>query len=245
MSLPEDRDPTPRRTAKLPALVVDPIHGVLPFDGALNPLTRSNTAHRVSMTFATPATDGKRKVYHFGSEAELAVALVALMSPDLHGIEVQLPPIEYSIEGKTKSRKHFFDLRVTFRDGFRRAIYVKNGSRLRTREIQDEIDAVFNWIPCGFADDAIAVNGDDFTRAYRDNLRRAWHLHQRPDPEADAYVEAVARNTSFWLLKDLIQKCDLAPAVAWQSAMRLITRGVLGANWHAVINVHSRVWLNV
>ena len=245
MSLPEGHDPTPRRTAKLPALVVDPIHGVLPFDGALNPLTRSNTAHRVSMAFATPATGGQRKVYHFASEAESAVALVALMSPGFHGIEVQLPAFQYRIPGQKKARNHFFDIRITFEDNFKRAIYVKNTSQLQTRKIQDEINAIFDWIPCDFADEAIAVNGDDFTRAYRDNLRRAWHLHQRPDPEADAYVEAVARNTSFWLLKDLIQKCDLAPSAAWQSAMRLITRGVLGANWHSVINVHSRVWLNV
>ena len=245
MSLPEGFDPTPIKTAKLPALVVRPIHGVLPFDGALNPLTRSNTARRVSMTFATPATCGLRKVYHFGSGGEAAVALVALMSPDLHGIEVQLPPFKYPVPGKKRLSQHHFDLRVTFRDGFRRAIYVKDGSNLRTRKIQDEINAVFNWIPCGFADDAIAVNGDDFTRAYIDNLHRAWYHYQRPNPEADDYVEAVARKSSFWLLRDLMANCDLASAISSQCAMRLIGRGVLGVNWHAAINVHSRVWLKV
>mgnify|MGYP003148324916 CR=1 FL=1 len=244
MSLPAGFDPTPPRTAKLPALVADPIHGVLPFDGALNPLTRSNTSHRVSMAFATPATRGQRKIYHFGSEGESSVALIALLSPEFHGLEVQLPPFEYRPQGGEKPRKHFFDLRVTFRDGFRRAIYVKNGKQLRTRKIQAEINSIFKWIPCEFADEAIVVNSDDFTRAYRDNLRRAWYLHQQPDPEADNHVEAIARNSSFWFLKDLVEKCDLPPAVVWRSAMRLITRGVLGANWHAVINIHSRVWLN-
>lgn len=244
MSLPADFDPTPLKTAKLPALEVDPIYGVLPFEGAINPLSRSNTAHRVSMAFATPATQGQRKVYHFASEAESAVALVALLSPDFYGLEVQLPAITYYLPGSKKSHDHFFDLRVTFRNGFRRAIYVKGGSQLRTKKIQDEFNAICEWTPQHFADQVIPVNGDDFTRAYRDNLRRALYFHQLKEPEADDHVEAVARNSSFWLLQDLIDKCDLEPVVSYRSAVRLIARGVIGANWHAVINVYSRVWLN-
>jgi hypothetical protein len=141
-------------------------------------------------------------------------------------------------------RKHYFDMRITFEDGFKRAIYVKNASQLKRRKIQDEINAICKWIPCDFADEALVVNGDDFTRAYRDNLHRAWHSHQRPDPAADNHVEDVARNASYWLLKDLIAQCNLPPAAAWQSAMRLIARGVIGVNWNAVIWIHSRAWLN-
>lgn len=44
-------------------------------------------------------------------------------------------------------------------------------------------------------------------------------------------------------MKDLVAQCDLAPAKAWQSAMRLIARRVLAADWYSVINVHSRIWL--
>lgn len=40
---------------KMQSLKVDPIPGVLPFDGSRNPLTRSDTASRVSMTIITPA----------------------------------------------------------------------------------------------------------------------------------------------------------------------------------------------
>jgi len=244
MSLPAGFDPTPVKTAKLPALVADLIHGVLPFDGALNPMSRSNTAHRVSMAFATPATKGQRKVYHFASEAESAVALVALMSPNFYGIEVQLPAFKYWLPRTTEGQKHCFDMRITFQDGFRRAIYVKNASQLKTRKIQDEINAIYEWIPPDFADEAFPVNGDDFTRAYRDNLRRAWYFHQRPDPAVDDHVEDIARSASYWLLKDLIAQCRVPRAAAWQSAMRLIARGVIGANWHAAICIHSRVWLN-
>ena len=63
MTIPIDWDPTPEGTKKLPALVVPPIPGVLPFEGAHNPLTRSNTARRVSMVIPTVSssvkTDGK------------------------------------------------------------------------------------------------------------------------------------------------------------------------------------------
>ncbi|MHA3976060.1 hypothetical protein ACW9UR_00115 [Halovulum sp. GXIMD14794] len=230
------------RTPKYPPMVVPPIHGVLPFDGARNPLGRSATSHKISETFVTPATNGRRKVYHFEGEAEYAVALEALLSPELHDLEVQLAPISY-LAPNGKRRTHCFDLRLTFSDGHRRAVFVRNGRSLAKRETQDEIEAIFRQIPPSFADDAIVVNADDYTQAYRDNLRRFWYLHGKSDPVADAHVEAVARNAAFWFLKDLVSKCDLSPAAAWQSAMRLISRRVLGANWHAVISDHSRVWI--
>jgi hypothetical protein len=65
---------------KLPALDVGPFHGVLPFEGARNPLTRSNTAKRISAAIATPRTGGVRQVYHFDGEAEFYVAVEALLS---------------------------------------------------------------------------------------------------------------------------------------------------------------------
>lgn len=226
------------------ALTVPHIHGVRPFAGHRNPLTRSNTARRVSFTAATPATAGRPELYHFESEAESAVALEVLINPSLYRLEVQLPPVMYKCRRTRELRPHHFDLRVTFRDGFRRAVFVRNGWSLSKPKTQDEIDDIFTAIPAEFADDAIVVNADDYSRAYRDNLRRIWHLSRTPDCEADAHVEAVAKHGNFWLLRDLIAQCDLAPARAWQSAMRLIGRGILVADWHAVITIHSRVGLN-
>lgn len=237
-------DPKKRKKRKETALEVAPIHGVLPYAGARNPLTRSNTARKVSFTAATPATAGVRQLYHFDSQAESAVALEALLDPELYGLEVQLPPILFPCRRAKKEREHYFDLRLTFRDGFRRAIYVRNGWSLGLQSTQDEIDDIFGSLTTDFADDAITVNADDYTRAFRDNLRRIWYLNRQADPAADAHVEDVARCTSYWLLQDLIAKCDLPPAQAWQSAMRLIGRRVLWADWHAVINVWSRVRLN-
>ena len=234
----------PKKKPKQPALIVAPIHGVLPYRGVRNPLIRSNTARKVSFAAATPATDGMPELYHFDSEAESVVGLEALLDPDLYGLEVQLPPIMYRCRRARKMVPHHFDLRLTFRDGYRRAVFVRNGWSLSRRQTQDEIEDIFRCIPMDFADDAVVVNADHYTRAYRDNLRRVWRLSSRPDPEADAHVEQIARTTGYWLLRDLIAQCGLPTAQAWQSAMRLIGRRVLWADWHAVINIHSRVRLN-
>lgn len=60
----------------------------------------------------------------------MAVGLEAHLSPELYHLEVQLPPIEY--RGRNgRLRKHSFDLRITFRDQFRRAVFVRNGTSLK------------------------------------------------------------------------------------------------------------------
>jgi hypothetical protein len=48
---------------------------------------------------------------------------------------------------------------------YRRAVYVKNGRGLRSQRVQDKIEALFANIPEEFADDAIVVNTDDYSRA--------------------------------------------------------------------------------
>jgi hypothetical protein len=244
MTMPMDWDPTPVKTKKRPALKVPAPFGVRPFKGARNPQTRSNSAHRVSFAIATPATSYVRQIYHFESEGEFSVALEAIIDPDLHALEVQLPTIRYPwAHNKRGYRDHNFDFRLTFNDGYRRAVYVKNGTGLKSRKTQAEIDAISSCVNEDFADDMIVVNADHYTRAYRDNLRRFWYLVQDDRPEDDAVVKAAALSTNYWLLSDLISQCSIPPADAWQASMRLIARGVLGANLYSVITHHSRIWL--
>ncbi|MTH60904.1 hypothetical protein [Paracoccus litorisediminis] len=239
----DDWDPTPVTYPKQPALALGPIPGVLPYDGFRNPLTRSNTAKRVSMALATPATKGQRKVYHFESEAEASTALDAMLSPDFYGLEVQLPPITYR-SPRGKWAQHHFDQRLTSRDGYRRAVFVRNGSSLARPDVQQEIDALFSAMPRDFADQAIVVNADDYTSAYKGNLRRIWDEFNTPNPEGEQHVIDMARKTNFWLAKELMAACDLARADVWQAVLRLIGRKVIGADWHAVINEHSHIWLS-
>jgi hypothetical protein len=226
------------------ALQVGPIRGVLPFAGHRNPLTRSNTARKVSMALPTAATNGVPRVYHFDSAAEAAVALDVLLDPEIYGLEVQLPAIPYFCSTSKKTRHHSFDLRLTFRDGFRRVVFVRNRQSLKKPKTQVEIDDIFRSIPPDFADDSVPVDGDDYTRDYRDNLFRLWHCVRKSDPVADAHVAEMAQRVPYWFLKDLIKQCDLYPARAWQAAMRLIARRVLYVDWYTIISVHSKVRLN-
>lgn len=230
-------------TGKQPALKVPNIFGVLPYSGHRNPLTRSTVARRVSTTFATRSTNWVPKVYHFESLAEHATALDILLDPTVFGIEVQLPPIFYPWPGRMKPRVHHFDMRITFEDGFKRAVFVRNGHSLTKPKTKAEIDAIFNAIPKDFADDAIVVNGDQYTRPYRDNLFRAYDACQRSDPEADEMVKESALRTKYWLLKELIQNSGLQRPRAFDAVLRLIGRGHLAVDWYSVISIHSRVRL--
>lgn len=235
----------PHRLEKQLALELPAIYGVSPYDGARNPLSRSNTAHRICAPLVTPATKDIPKAYYFDGEAEWAVALETLLDPDLYALDVQLPFFRFRwTEGaKVKFPKHFFDLRITLRNGFRLAIYVKNGSRLGRRETQDEIAAIEEAMPKDLADDMIVVNGDDYTRPFRINLFQFWIVEGDRDDEADAHVEEKARSSSYWSAEDLVGQCNLPSNRAFPAIQRLIGRRVLGADWYSVISLQSRVWM--
>lgn len=242
MTYPLEWNTSIGKQKKQPALKVGPIRGVLPYDGHRNPLTRSASASRISMTVGTPATNGRPKVYHFDGQREMAVGIEALLSPALHALEVQLPPIFYT-KRNGKPGEHSFDLRITFKDGFRRAVYVRNGSSLKRQKTQDEIKVIFDATPKSFADDKIVVNGDHYTRAYRDNLLRIWEANKKADHEADAHVFERAKVVPYWLMRELQAQCDIALGRAFDAILRHIGKGVIKANWHAVISEYSRIWL--
>ncbi len=242
MSSPLDWDTSLGEQEKRPALQVGPIRGVLPYDGYRNPLTRSATTHRVSMTLATPATNGQRKLYHFDGQREMAVALEAVLSPELYHLEVQLPPLSF-IDVNGKERSHSFDLRITFKDGYRRAVFVRNGKSLQKPQTQAQISAISQAISEPFADDMVVVNGDQYTRCYRDNLLRIWNATMSPDEQLDRHVLERSQQTSFWLIADLITACDCSKNAVLSSIQRLIGKGLLHVNLHAVIGKNSRIWL--
>ncbi|WP_322889918.1 MULTISPECIES: hypothetical protein [unclassified Yoonia] len=230
-------------TGKQPALKIPEIFGVRPYSGHRNPLTRSQIARRVSTTFALRATSCIPEVYHFESLAEYATTLDVLLDPTVYGIEVQLPPVMYRCGTRTKLRAHHFDLRITFEDGLRRAVFVRNGSSLKKRKTQDEIDAIFDAIPEDFADEAVVVNGDQYTRQYRDNLFRVYEACQTTDIEADEAIEKAAFTKNYWFLKDLIQHTNLPSPRAFGAALRMMGRGGIAVDWYSVIWMHSRVTL--
>ena len=239
----EEWDPTPPKLPKQPALVIPAIHGVRAFSGARNPLTRSNTARRVSMTFTTPHLDGDRQVFVFESDLESVVALEALLAPNFYHIEVQLPPVEYLSPSTRRMRSHHYDHRITFRDGHRRAIFARNASSLARHETREEVRALVRATPPNFADDVVIVSSTDYSRARRDNLRRVWLSSQVEDAEAERHVLEAIECRRCHLVDDLVRQCDLARPRAMDAILRLVGRGMLEANWDQLINKLSKVWL--
>lgn len=239
----EEWDPTPPKLEKQPALEIPAIPGVRPFEGARNPLTRSSSARRVSMTFTTPQLGGQWQVFVFESKLESVVALEAMLSPDFYHIEVQLPPVEYFSPAEQRMKWHHFDHRITFRDGHRLAIFARNATSLARPRTCVEVDALFQATPTSFADATMVVSSADYGRARRDNLHRIWLASQEADVEADAHVLEVARHSRYRLMNDLVRHCDVSRPRAMDAVLRLIGRGMLEADWDQVISEICRVWL--
>jgi hypothetical protein len=234
-------DPTPPSLPKQPALAIDPILGVKPWSGARNPLTRSDYARRVSMTAVTPASAGERIVLLFESNAEYGAALETLLLPDFHNIEAQVQPIDY-LHPTGEWRQHYYDLLVTLRCGKRIAYYVKAGSRLRHRDVQEEYLAICEYTPHSLCDEIKVVSSARYTRDAISNLQMIWNLLQRPDPSLDRHVLDVAKSEVYWDIRGLLSYCNLStPAMGWQSVMRLIGKGLIEADIYNRISHYTRI----
>lgn len=241
MSLHRAWDPSPEKLPPQDALKLGDIHGVLPYAGSRNPLARSSASHKIITTFATPADGFKRRLYHFESSLEYSVALEAMLSGECHGLEIQLPAVRYPWRGKWKN--HYFDLRITRSDGQRIAVFVRNDASLARVSTQEEIEAIFSYIPAGFCDEAVVIGSSHYSRVQQENLRRIWEATQKPDADADAddVVLRAAQIGTFWDIEGLIDQCVIPRARAWRAVLRLIGERRLIADWHAMIDYPSRI----
>lgn len=229
--------------AKLPeqkAIELDPIYGVLPFDGVRNPGFRSATSHTVWMTYRTAANDWKEKVGVCESAAEAAVAREALMSPETLDVALQPLTVSYKLDGAPREYTH--DILITKHNGHRRLIFVRNGESLSKPQTWREIEAIFKATPRKAANDLIVVDADEYTRQRRENLFRMLELVEQPDDEADEIVFHTARNLkTLWQIKDIFPHTSLTQDRAFRACYRLIACQKLTANLDHVIHETSRV----
>jgi hypothetical protein len=225
------------------AVTLKPIYGLLPSRAVRNPITTSATSQKVVLPYKTAATGHQIEIGLCESLAEAAVGEEAIISTDVYDVEFQ--PITFPYEYPAgRKRNHTMDLRITYHDGTRRMVFVRNEMSLSKPWTWEEIDAIHEAIPNCEAEEFVVVNADAYSRARRDNLNRMHRLVAfQPDPESDLIVEKVATNLkSLWLMSDLAKHLDLPKWRVWQSCQRLIAAGVLGADMDAVICHHSRIW---
>lgn len=221
------------------------IYGVLPYDGVRDPSSRSSWAQKVFFGYRTPANDFRPKLAKTESLAEAAVAIQALMGPDIYDVGFQPLTVHYQNEsGKNVPYTH--DLLLTFKNGLRRMVFVRYERSLRKPSTQRAIQSIIAATPRTAADQMIVVSAADYTRQRRENLFRMFRLFPTPDPdpEADAIVlRTMKSHRSIYLMKDLFPLAGIDQRRVFQACYRLIGTRKLIANLDHVIWEHSRIEL--
>lgn len=219
------------------------IHGILPSRAVRNPIRASATSQTSTFVYKVAATGCKEEIGLAESLAEVAVGEELLLSPEIYDVEFQ--PLTFGYEyPKGRTQPHTIDIRLTTISGRRVLVFVRYEESLLKPYVWEEIEAIRAAYPRTEADDFIVINANDYTRPRRENLRRMHRLVMfQPDDLADEMVfEAVQELKTLWLMKDLCKAMKLSKARVFQSCLRLIARGRLGANMDAVICHHSRIW---
>ena len=229
------------RLPKASTILLGPIQGVLPFDGARNPGFRSATSHRVWLTYKTEANNWRPKVGICESAAEAGCALDLLIDPSTHDLKFQPLTIRFrSDDGKTPEYTH--DLLHTAKNGHRRLIFVRNEVSLSKPKTWRDIKAIVAATPKNAADDMIVINASDYSRQRRENLFRMHQFVFEPDAEADEVVLWTARrHKTLRLMLDLFPRVTISQPRAFAACYRLVGRKLLQANLDHVLWEHSKI----
>lgn len=229
------------KLAKAPPIALRQIYGVLPFDGVRNPSSRSSVSQKVFLTYKTEANNWQPKVGIAESVAEMAVALQSLISPDIYDLRFQ-PETVHFIDEDGVRRSYTHDILMTFRNGFRRLVFVRNESSLKKPKTNRQIQAIIAATNRNSADDLIVVNASDYSRQRRDNLFRMHLMAFNPDPEADEITLDVARSLkTLRLMKDIFPHTPLARSRVFSACYRLVASGAIITNLDNLLWEFSKV----
>lgn len=232
---------SPAKLPKAPPVKLDDIYGILPFDGVRNPSSRSSASHKVFMTYKAEANKWQPKVGMMESAAEAAVGLQALISPGLYDLNFQPETVRYVDEDGAK-RSYTHDILLTFRNGLRRLVFVRNETNLAKPRTSRQIKAIVNAPPRRSADQMFVVNARDYSRQRRENLLRMHLTVFNPDPEADEITLEIARRLrTLYLMKDLFPRAPIEQHRIFSACYRLVARGAMVANLDHLLWEHSRI----
>ncbi len=242
----DDWNNSPPKLPKAPKIDLPQIFGVLPFDGARNPGSRSAISHHIWFTYRTEANQWQPKVGITESAAEFGVGLEALLDPETYDIKFQPCAVSYHCTEERREIRYTHDFLITKRDGFRRLVFVRNSASLDKEKVWRHIaDIAVASQKLKLADDMIVADADSYTRQRRDNLFRMWKISECPDPDADDEVfEAARRCRTLWFMHELFPLVGISQPRAFDACYRLIAQKRLQADLDNVIWEHSRVWVS-
>jgi len=222
---------------------LEEVPNLIRYDGQRNPSGRSTTSNKVFFPYRTAANNWYPKIGMAESAAEAAVGLQAIMAKATFDVEFQPLTVHFK-DDHGALRPHTYDLRLTFKNGHRRLVFVRFEESLNLPVTARDIKAIIDGTPRNAADDVMIVNASDYTRQRRDNIMRMHYFVFHPDEEADDIVNHVARKTqSFYYMKDLFPRVPLEQPRAFAACYRLVARGDLRANLDNVLWEYSRLEL--
>lgn len=165
--------------------------------------------------------DDEGQVMEFESHTEKQVALVMLARRNVVSLENQILFPWVNQDGKAAT--HFFDFRVSLRDGSRVALIVKNSRKAAKADFVAEMHCLARQVTSNFADRVSLI-----TEKHLDpiELHNAELIHsvRLADPEPDAAVRAVVAN-----INGAVEIRDLVAAA-----------GVSGRGFLAVVRMIGR-----
>jgi hypothetical protein len=117
------------------------------------------------------------------SHTEMLTALVALARRDVVRLENQVEFKWTDLDGSQHT--HFFDFRVTLRDGRRIALVVKWSTEARKPEFKAKTARIASQVPSAFADEVVVVTELDLDPIEVHNAELI-HAVRVPEPDVDA-----------------------------------------------------------
>lgn len=157
--------------------------------------------------------------FDFESNSERLVALVMLARPDVTNVENQV--LFNWVDSTGKARKHYFDFRITLRDGTRIALVVKAPYKAADPEFRTELRWLASQVTPDLADrvSLLTANDLDPVEVYNAGLI---HSVREPDPEPDAAVRRVVAATAGPVTISDIVNASGWPGRGFRSVVRLI-----------------------
>jgi hypothetical protein len=132
--------------------------------------------------------DHEGDVMDVQSHTEFQTALVMLARRDVVRLENQVAFEWIDVDGKR--RTHYFDFRVTLRDGRRIALVVKWSTKARKPQFKEVTARIASQVPPAFADEVLVVTERHLDPIEVHNAELI-HAARFPEPE----VDAAARHT--------------------------------------------------
>jgi len=128
------------------------------------------------------------QVLEVESHTEMMTAQVMLARPDVVSLENQLP--FRWVDDTGKPRMHYFDFRVTLRDGTRIALIVKNGRTAAKPKFRAEMSLLARQVTPEFAD-RVSIITEKHLDPIEVHNAELLHSVRLPEPEPDAAVRRV------------------------------------------------------